>query len=407
LIALADVKVLREKVSGEVDAIMPRLVEMSDWIGKHPELGSEEVESSKLLADELKKHGFKVEMGVNGMPTAFKGVYKGKGKGPTIAFLCEYDALPGVGHGCGHNMIGTSGLGAGIAVSKLMKDLPGELWVVGTPAEEGHGPSSSAKKKMAESGFFKGVDAVMMVHPMGNSKMTVATGFLAITGINLVFKGKTAHAAADPYNGQNALNAAVLCFMAIHANRQQLKRGANPVVHGIITEGGLASNIIPDRAVMQFGVRSSDDSYVPTLVKMVEDSAKGAALATGCTVDITVSPGLKSNVRNPPLEKLFVKGFKELGPDVEDPDYTAAQPPGGSTDFTDLSHVVAGMHAMIGFTKAEITGHSRELCAATMTAEGHKGIEVGAKVLAMSGVEILADAKLRAEIKEAFDKAKK
>jgi amidohydrolase len=404
---MADVKVLKQKVKGEVDAAMPRLVEMSNWIGTHPELGSEEVEASKLLAGELGKHGFKVEMGVLGMPTAFKAIYKGKGRGPIIVFLCEYDALPGVGHGCGHNIIGTSGLGAGIAVSKLMRELPGELWVVGTPAEEGHGPSSSAKKKMAEAGFFKGVDAVMMMHPMGNSKATVASGFLAITGIRIEYAGKTAHAAADPQNGLNALNAAVLCFMAIHTNRQQLRRDANPVVHGIITEGGLANNIIPDRAVLQFGVRSSDDAYIPTLVQMVENSAKGAAIATGCEVKITVNPGLKSNVRNPPLEKLFVKAYKELGIEAEDPDYTAAQPPGGSTDFTDLSHFVPGMHTMLGFTKADITGHSRELCAATMTEEGHRSIEIGTKVLALAGVEVLTDAKLRAEIKEAFDKAKK
>ena len=165
---MSDVKVLKKNVKGEVDVVLPRLVEMSDWIGYHPELGSEEVEASKLLSSELRKHGFKVELGVLGMPTAFKAVYKGKGKGPRIAFLCEYDALPGVGHGCGHNIIGTSGLGAGIAVSKLMKDLQGELWVVGTPAEEGHGPSSSAKKRMADAGYFDGVDAVMMIHPMGN-----------------------------------------------------------------------------------------------------------------------------------------------------------------------------------------------------------------------------------------------
>jgi amidohydrolase len=404
---LVDVKVLKDKVKGDVDAIMPRLIEMSDWIGKHPELGSEEVEASKLLAAELDNHGFKVEMGVLGMPTAFKAVIKGKGKGPKIAFLSEYDALPGIGHGCGHNMIGTSGLGAGIAVSKLMKGLPGEVWVVGTPAEEGHGPSSGAKKRMAEAGFFKGVDAVLMMHPMGNSKATVATGFLAITGIRIEYAGRTAHAAADPQNGLNALNAAVLCFMAIHANRQQLKRGANPVVHGIITEGGLASNIIPDRAVLQFAVRSSDDSYIPTLVQMVENSAKGAAIATGCEVKVIVSSGLKSNVRNPPLEKLFVKAYKELGIEAEDPDFTAAQPPGGSTDFTDLSHFVPGMHTMLGFTKADITGHSRELCAATMTEEGHRGIEIGAKVLGLAGVEVLTDEKLRAEINEAFEKAKK
>ena len=404
---MVDVKVLKDKVKGDVDAIMPRLIEMSDWIGKHPELGSEEVEASKLLAAELDNHGFKVEMGVLGMPTAFKAVIKGKGKGPKIAFLSEYDALPGIGHGCGHNIIGTSGLGAGIAVSKLMKGLPGEVWVVGTPAEEGHGPSSGAKKRMAEAGFFKGVDAVLMMHPMGNSKATVATGFLAITGIRIEYAGRTAHAAADPQNGLNALNAAVLCFMAIHANRQQLKRGANPVVHGIITEGGLASNIIPDRAVLQFAVRSSDDSYIPTLVQMVENSAKGAAIATGCEVKVIVSSSLKSNVRNPPLEKLFVKAYKELGIEAEDPDFTAAQLPGGSTDFTDLSHFVPGMHTMLGFTKADITGHSRELCAATMTEEGHRGIEIGAKVLALAGVEVLTNEKLRAEINEAFEKAKK
>ncbi|MDD1652768.1 MAG: M20/M25/M40 family metallo-hydrolase, partial [Methanomicrobiales archaeon] len=166
---MVDIKILKEKAKHEVDAIMPRLIEMSDWIGKNPELGSEEVDASKLLAVELDKHGFKVEMGVLGMPTAFKAIKKGRGKGPKIAFLCEYDALPGVGHGCGHNMIGTSGLGAGIAVAKLMRGLPGEVWVVGTPAEEGHGPSSGAKKRMAEAGVFKGVEAVMMMHPIGNS----------------------------------------------------------------------------------------------------------------------------------------------------------------------------------------------------------------------------------------------
>jgi metal-dependent amidase/aminoacylase/carboxypeptidase family protein len=242
---------------------------------------------------------------------------------------------------------------------------------------------------------------------MGNSKATVATGFLAITGIKIEYTGRTAHAAADPQNSLNALNAAVLCFMATHANRQQLRRDANPVVHGIITEDGLASNIIPDRAVLQFSVRSSDDAYIPTMVQMVKNSAKGAAIATGCEVKVTVSPGLKSNVRNPPLEKLFVKAHKELGIEAEDPDSTATQPPGGSTDFTDLSHFVPEMHTMLVFTKTSITSHSRELCAATMTEEGHRGVEIGAKVLAFTGVEVLTDEKLRAEIKDAFDKAKK
>src|SRR4030043_2059756 len=160
---MVDVKILKEKAKREVDAIMPRLIEMSDWIGKHPELGSEGVEASKLIAGELDKHGFRVEMGVLGMPTAFKAIKKGKGKGPKIAFLCEYDALPGVGHGCGHNMIGIAGIGAGIAVAKVMKGLPGELWVVGTPAEEGHGPSGGAKVRMARGGVFDTVAVSFMV----------------------------------------------------------------------------------------------------------------------------------------------------------------------------------------------------------------------------------------------------
>jgi metal-dependent amidase/aminoacylase/carboxypeptidase family protein len=245
----------------------------------------------------------------------------------------------------------------------------------------------------------------MMIHPNGNRKTTVSMMALATSGILIEYKGRTAHAAADPQNGLNALNAAVLCFMAIHTNRQQLRRDANAVVHGIILEGGLASNIIPDRAVLQFGVRSSDDSYIPTMVKMVEDSAKGAAIATGCEVKLTSRPGLKSNINNRPLEKLFLKAYKELGVDVMDLDVPL--PPGGSTDFSDLTHFAPGMHAYLRFTKAEIASHSRELCAATLTEEGHRGIEIGAKVLALAGVEILTDERLRTEIKEAFDKAKK
>lgn len=403
---MTDIGSFKTKVIDEVDKILPRLIEMSDWIGKHPELGSEEVEASKLLAHELEKQGFKVEMSVYGMPTAFKAVYKGKKKGPVIAFLSEYDALPGVGHGCGHNIIGTASVGAGVAVSRMLKDLPGEVWVLGTPAEEGHGPSASAKAKMVKQGAFKGVDVAMMVHPMSMSTM-VSMSFLAIAGITLEFTGKTAHAAADAHNGNNALNAAMITYMAIHANRQQLRRDANPVVHGIVTEGGLASNIIPDRAVLRFGVRSSDTGYIPTLIEMVSNSAKAGALATGCEVTITVSEGMKANIRNPPLEKLLFKEFTELGVEVEAPEVSAARPPAGSTDFADVTHVIPGIHPMIGIAGPKVGGHSRELAAATFTTLGHKGLENGAKAMAMGCIELLSDAKLLNEVKDAFAKTLK
>jgi amidohydrolase len=398
---MSDKESLKEAVRVEVDRLLPRLVEMSDWIGEHPELGSEEYEASRLLADELEKHGFEVERGLLGMETAFRATYKGKPGGPRIAFLAEYDALPGVGHGCGHNIIGTAGIGAGIATSRLMKDLAGEVVVLGTPAEEGHGPSAGSKKRMAEAGIFDDVDVAWMIHPTAG-KTTVSNGFLAISGVGIEFKGKPAHAAASPHDGVNALNAAVLTFMAVHANRQQLRRDANAVVHGIITEGGLASNIIPDRAVLRFGVRSSDDGYVPELVRMVENSARGAAMATGCDVKIQTSTGLKSNIRNPPLERLFLRLFGELGEEVEDLAVTASRPPLGSTDFADVTHVAPGIHPMVAIAPEGVAWHSYESADSTFTERGHRGLEIGAKAMAMAAVEVLKDPALLTEVKEAF-----
>lgn len=403
MINMSDKESLKEAVRAEVDRLLPRLVEMSDWIGEHPELGSEEYEASRLLADELEKHGFEVERGFQGMETAFRATFSGEPGGPRIAFLAEYDALPGVGHGCGHNIIGTAGIGAGIATSKLMKGLAGEVVVFGTPAEEGHGPSAGAKKRMAEAGAFEDVDVAWMIHPTAG-KSTVSNGFLAITGVGIEFKGKPAHAAASPHEGVNALNAAVLMFVAVHANRQQLRRDANAVVHGIITEGGLASNIIPDRAVLRFGVRSSDDGYVPELVKMVENSARGAAIATGCEVDIQTSAGLKSNIRYEPLEKLFFRILGELGEEVEDPVVTDSKPPLGSTDFADVTHAAPGIHPMISIAPEGVPGHSYEFTEATFTERGHRGLEIGAKAMAMAAVEVFTDPALLAEVKGAFEK---
>ncbi len=399
---MVDKTELKNRVKEEAGKVFPELKVLKDEIGRHPELGSEEEKSSKLLVDSLKKHGFEVTYPFHGMHTAFKAVYKGKEPGPVIAILAEYDALPGVGHGCGHNIIGTSGIGAGIAVSKLMDGLPGEVWVIGTPAEEGHGPYGGSKVKMANEGVFDGVDVSYMIHPM--TGLSQAQGnFLAVSGVLIEFKGKTAHAAADAHNGANALNAAVLTYIAIHANRQQLRRDANPVVHGIITEGGLASNVIPDRAALRFGVRSSDDTYLPVLLEMVKNSARGAALATGCEVDFTSSTGLKSNIHNNRLGKLITDIWDELGHPYQDPVEVAIQPPGGSTDFADVTHVVPGIHPMIGITQEEMPMHSVQFADCTFTPGGDEGLMVGMKTLALATVEILSDPELLAEIKAEFE----
>jgi metal-dependent amidase/aminoacylase/carboxypeptidase family protein len=191
--------------------------------------------------------------------------------------------------------------------------------------------------------------------------------------------------------------------MAIHANRQQLRRDANPVVHGIITEGGLASNVIPDRAALRFGVRSSDDTYLPVLLEMVKNSARGAALATSCEVEFTTSTGLKSNIHNKRLEKLITDIWDELGHPYQDPVEVAIKPPGGSTDFADVTHVVPGIHPMIGITQKEMPMHSVQFADCTLTPGGDEGLMIGVKTLALATVEILSDPKVLAEIKAEFE----
>jgi len=391
---------LRRLILEEVDEILPRLIELSDWMGRHPELGSEEHEASKRLSEELERRGFEVERGILGMPTAFRAYYSGVGPSPKIAFLAEYDALPEIGHGCGHNIIGTAGIGAGIALRRVLDEVPGTALVFGTPAEEGRGPSAGAKRRMSEAGVFDDVDVAMMIHPTSGITR-VNEGFLAVTGIAVEFRGRMAHAAAFPHLGVNALNAAVLMYMAVHANRQQLKRGANAVIHGIIKEGGVASNIIPDRATLQFGVRSSDDDYIPELVEMVENCARGAALATGCEVHVEVRPGLKSNVRNQPLEGLLYRVFRELGEEVEPPEATSKRIPLASTDFSDVTHVVPGVHPMVSIAPEGVALHTREFAEATMTERGHKAIGIGAKAMALAALELLLDPRLLEEVKEA------
>jgi amidohydrolase len=399
---MVDTATLKKQVVEESEKIFPEFKQLKDEIGKNPELGSEEEKSSKLLVESLKKHGFDVEYPFFGMHTAFKAVYKGKEPGPVIAILAEYDALPGVGHGCGHNIIGTSGVGAGIAASKLMKELTGEIWVIGTPAEEGHGPYGGSKVKMAMEGVFEGVDVSYMIHPA--TGLSQAQGnFLAVTGTEITFKGKTAHAAADAHSGANALNAAMITYMSIHANRQQLRRDVNPVIHGIIKEGGLASNIIPDRAVLQMGIRSSDDSYLPTMLEMVMNSAKGAALATGCEVSFKTGMGLKSNIPLRSLEKLFLEIWDELDHPYKDPVEVAIQPPGGSTDFCDVSHVVPGIHPMIGITQEEMPMHSVQFADCTMTEKGDEGLMVAIKTMAIAAIRLINEPDLLAKVKAEFE----
>jgi amidohydrolase len=308
---LAAIEVLKEKTKNEVEKLRINLYEISKFLYENPELGSEEFRSSELLTKELESHGFQVERGILGMPTAFKATFKGKNDGPQVAVIAEYDALPGVGHGCGHNLISASATGAGIAASKVIDGLNGAVLVVGTPAEEGHGPSGGAKIIMAEAGFWDDIDSAIMLHPSSN--WGVGSQSLGIWNVKMEFEGQTSHAAASPHIGVNALNAATLAFMATHMLRQEARRDANLVIHGIISEGGLASNVIPDRAVCNFGVRSSDEDYLLEMVDKVARCAEGAALALGASVNITKRKLYSGKKINEPLVDILWNNYHSQG----------------------------------------------------------------------------------------------
>jgi amidohydrolase len=401
VIALSELKRLKESVKKTVDEERPLLVEIARYLYENPELGSEEYKAFEKLTKVLEEHGFKVEKSVYGMPTAFVASFKGKRKGPRVAVLAEYDALPGVGHGCGHDLIAASAVGAGIAASRVMGELAGEVLVVGTPAEEGHGPSAGAKVIMADHGFFDKVDGVVMLHPANS--WGVGGQALGIHQVEMVFKGQTSHAAASPDKGRNALNAATLCYMATHMLRQEARRDANLVIHGIITEGGLASNIIPDRAVCQFGVRSSDEAYLVEMVDKVARCAEGAAHAIGVEVEIAKRKLYSSNKLNIPMIKTLWQNYKDLGVQVKDWQESTRAIPMASTDFGDVSQRTPVAGSYIGIAPEGTPGHSRQLADASMTKEGLDAMVVGAKALGMTLVELLARPEVLKEAREYFD----
>jgi len=398
---LSDLEGLKERVKEAVEEQRESLFEMSNWLYENPELGSEEFKATKLLTSDLEEHGFRVERGLLGMPTAFCAGFRGKGDGPRVAVLAEYDALPGIGHGCGHNLIAASAIGAGIAASRVVDELDGEVLVVGTPAEEGRGPSGGSKVIMANNGFWDDIDAAVMLHP--STRYSVGGRSLGIWTVKMEFEGQTSHAAASPHEGINALNAAALAYMATHMLRQEARRDANLVIHGIISEGGLASNVIPDRAVCDFGVRSSDDAYLEEMVGKVARCAEGAALATGAGVKVTKRKLYSGKKINEPLVEVLWNNYASLGVEMSHWKETINGMPMASTDFGDVSQRIPTAGSNIKIAEPGTPGHSRQMADASVTAEGLEAMIVGTKALAMTLVELLAEPEKIRQAKEYFN----
>ena len=387
---------LLQNLSKKYDEIFKDLKELNEYIYKNPELGRKEFKACEAHKNILKKYGFKVTDNYIGIETAYLAEYSSEKDGPKIAYLAEYDALPEIGHGCGHNALGTASVGAGILLKDFVDEFGGTVYVYGTPAEETLG----AKVDMAEAGCFDNIDAAMLSHPTGKSHERSGTS-QAMEALQFTFKGKTAHAAGDPYNGINALDGVIQFFNSVNALRQQTKESAR--IHGIISNGGEAANIIPDLAVANFYVREATTKEMVKLSERVKNCAKGAALATGTELKIeNYEYTFKHLVTNETLSDVYVKNLKLQG--IED---IPVSKPSGSSDCGDVSHHCPTIHSYFPISKCELTGHSIEFAKASISEEAYKGMKEAVLALAMTGKDILSDKELLKKIKDEFEKAKK
>jgi amidohydrolase len=381
---------LKAYVVKEIDYYSTQLRDLSLRIHSNPELAFHEVKAVGWLTQFLESHGFSVERGICNLPTAFKASY-GQGK-PVIAILAEYDALPKLGHACGHNLIAGTAVSAGISSKYAIDQFGGTIIVMGTPAEEMYG----GKAIMAERGAFNNVDIAMMVHPgQYNSAITYA---LAANSLEVEFFGKAAHAAMAPEEGINALEALILSFTAINSLRQHIKD--NTRVHGIITDGGEAANIVPAHSAANFLVRAHDDMYLSELKERVLNCFIAAAKATGARLKYKWGDVQYATMyNNLVLARLFSQNMHSLGRVMKVPDPSDVQ---GSIDMGNVSHLVPSIHCFVRIASSEVIHHTPQFAVAASSDAGIEGMLDGAKALSKTVIDLLNNPKLVKKAKNEF-----
>tara|TARA_B100001971_G_scaffold199391_1_gene209902 strand:- start:347 stop:1525 length:1179 start_codon:yes stop_codon:yes gene_type:complete len=383
---------LKAKALIKIDTSRRQLKNLSLKIHSHPELGFEEHLASAWLTKYLEEAGFLIEPGICQLPTAFRASY-GNGR-PAIAILAEYDALPQLGHACGHNLIAGAAVGAALASKPAVDHFNGSLLVIGTPAEELYG----GKIIMAEKGTFDNVDMVMIVHPGAYDTATTKT--LACISLEVEFFGREAHAAANPEVGINALEAMLQSFNAVNSLRQHTKDKAR--IHGIITDGGKAANIVPAYSAGSFLVRATDETYLKELKQKVLNCFLGAATASGARLKYKWSKLQYAPMcNNLTMARLFAKNMRSLGRKMKlaDPSQTF-----GSTDMGNVSQVVPSIHPFVSIAPAEVSGHSSEFTAASASEAGMKGMIDATKALALTVIDLLSNPETVTRVKKEFIK---
>jgi amidohydrolase len=372
-----DLEAVKDRMVAEVDRLADVLLEASHSIHEHPELAFEERHAHDVLTDILEGEGLDVERSAYGLETGFAA--RAGTSGPTIAVLCEYDALPGIGHACGHNIIGTAGLGAGLAAASVAEEVGGRVLILGTPAEEGGG----GKVFMAEKGALEGVDAAMMVHPAGADLRSMNA--IAIQQCHVRYEGKAAHAAAAPHKGRNALDAAVLGYVNIAALRQHIRPDER--IHGIFTDTGDAANIVPAKAGAIWYVRSPKFRGLDHLKQRVIDCLEAGTKAAGCTMTYDwKDPAYADLVDLEAFDDLYVANAARIGREVLD--HRAIPGVIGSTDMGNVSYLVPSIHPMIQVSPPHVAIHTEDFVQYARGPEGDAAVLDGAKALALTVADL-------------------
>jgi amidohydrolase len=380
---------LKAKVTGEIDSHYSELEDISRRLHENPEVAFKEHRAAAWLVEFLEKNGFAVEKGICKLPTAFRARY-GSGK-PVIAFLAEYDALPKLGHACGHNLIATSALAAGLASRQAVDEMGGSVVVFGTPGEELYG----GKAIMAEAGAFTDVDIAMIVHPGGGNRVLMNT--LACETVDVAFHGVAAHAGEAPQLGISALEALIQSFNAINSLRQHI--GARERISGIITNGGEAANIIPARTAATFIIRAEDTSSLDALKKRVTACFTGAAKATGARLKCRWGERYAAMVSNVALGKLFHRNMQSLGRAIRLGDNSILN---FSTDVGNVSQLVPTIQPLVSITSSGILIHTPQFAEAAGTEDALHALLDAAKAMAITAVDLLADPEILEKVWKEF-----
>lgn len=371
----------KTRLASAVERARSEILDLSHRIHANPEPAFEEVQASAWIAEMLARHGFGVEHPAGSLPTAIRAIRRGgkggAGTGPRIGILAEYDALPGLGHGCGHNTMAASGVGAAIALASIADELPGEIVFLGTPAEE----RGSGKAIMIDEGLFDGLDAALLYHPCDRNHVEIHP--VASEDADVVFSGLQAHA-SEPWLGRNALDALISLFVAVGLWRQELRPTAQ--VHGIIREGGTAANIIPERTAAWFMIRSDNDAELARMRERFRQLCEAAALATGTSVEVAFSGGATTMRNNAVLVERFRANMAAYGiaDEGDDPIY-------GSTDMANVSQVCPAIHPDLAIAPNGTAGHSIRFRDAAASRQGDETTLLAATLIAQTAYELFAD----------------